>query len=148
MAAMEAYEEAARLLRANPKSDFVGPRDLEIIAAAEQRLGVRFPPSYCRFLLEFGCGNVGSQEIYGIVDNKLEQGPIPNAIWLNLQRQARGWRSTLFVIYESGDGSSHALDLGHLDSENESAVWLLDVTGSPIEQAADNFGDFLLSLTR
>lgn len=140
---MNAYEEAATSLRTNPRSDFVGPRDLTVVAAAEQRLGVRFPPSYRRFLLEFGCGNVGSQEIYGVIDQDVERGPIPNAVSLNLKRRARGWSPALFVIYESGDGTSHALDLDRLDSEGEAAVWLLDVTGNPTEQVAANFGEFL-----
>jgi antitoxin YobK len=144
---MNAYEEAAASLRANPRSYFVGPRDLSVVATAEKRLGVRFPPSYRRFLLEFGCGNVGSQEIYGLIDQDVERGPIPNAAWLNLERRARGWRPTLFVIYESGDGTSHALDLDRLDSEGEASAWLLDVAGNPTEQVATDFGDFLRSLT-
>lgn len=144
--ATDAYEKAANLLRVNPRSDFVGPRDPAIVDAAEKRLGVIFPPSYRRFLLDFGCGNIGSQEIYGVIDKDIERGPIPNAIWLSLQRQAQGWRRDLFVVHESGDGTSHALDLSRTDFNGESAVWLLNVNGSLAEKVSDNFGEFLLSL--
>lgn len=145
---METYVAAAELLRSDSRADFVGARERSLIDAAERRLDFRFPPTYRRFLLEFGCGNIGGQEIYGLIDEPIERGPIPNAVWLNLQRRARGWKPSLFVIHESGDGTSHALSLEHTGPHGEASVWLLSVSGESIEKVADDFGDFLLSLVQ
>ena len=46
--------------------DFAGAQSPEKIDAAEQLLGVQFPPDYRRFLLEFGCGGVDSEEFIGL----------------------------------------------------------------------------------
>jgi hypothetical protein len=148
MTAIESYEKAEMLLRTSPKSDFVGARDPRIIASAEKLLDAKFPPSYCRFLLEFGCGNIGGQEIYGVIDENLERRPIPNAVWLNIQRHRRGWSQDFFVFYEYGDGTSCAFNFSNADSDGESAIWLLDVNGKIVGKVEDNFGEFLLSLLK
>jgi hypothetical protein len=140
---MDAYLAAAAALRTDSRADFVGPRPTWLIEAAEQKLRIRFPPTYRRFLLEFGCGNIGSQEIYGIADDDLDKGPIPNAVWLNERRRGQGWSSSCFVIHERGDGTSHAL---RFDQQPAGAVWLMDVVGNPIAKVSEDFGEFLLDL--
>ena len=67
---MQDYEAAvARMLEHPAEMDFVAPRDETLVARAEDATGQRFPPTYRRFLRDFGAGAFGSQELYGIVDD-------------------------------------------------------------------------------
>jgi antitoxin YobK len=65
---------------------------------------VRFPPTYRRFLLEYGAGNVRSTEIYGVMDDDFENSSVPDAIWHNLTTRREGYSEGLFSFYAVGDG--------------------------------------------
>src|SRR5437764_12396518 len=84
------YEEATELIAEHRVlADFVVPRDEALVGAAEEALSVQFPPSYRRFLREFGAGSFGGQEIYGVIDDAdFEHSSIPDAVWntLSLRR--------------------------------------------------------------
>lgn len=43
-----------------------GPVSEEVIAAAEQQLGIQFPPQYRAFLSAFGSGGVDSEDFIGL----------------------------------------------------------------------------------
>jgi hypothetical protein len=76
---MRDYEAARKmLLEHGGLADFAGPRDEGLIEQAEQVLGLRFPPTYRRFLREFGSGSFGGTEIYGVVDDDFEGSGIPD----------------------------------------------------------------------
>jgi hypothetical protein len=95
---MAQYEEALRLLEDHlDQSDFE-PQPLERVERAEETLGVRFPPTYRRFLLELGAGGVGSQEIYGVVDDDV------------------------IAIYGLGQGSVYGLATGRAGPDGEAPV--------------------------
>jgi hypothetical protein len=50
---MSDYERAAALIaESKDDADFAGPRPPELIQAAEEALGVQFPPTYRRFVSE------------------------------------------------------------------------------------------------
>ena len=75
---MSDYERAAALIaESKDDADFAGPRPAELIQAAEEALGVQFPPTYRRFVSEYGAGNIGSTEIYGVIDFDFEASSIP-----------------------------------------------------------------------
>jgi hypothetical protein len=53
-----AYASALSLIEENRDlSRFMGLRDEELVVAAENALGLKFPPLYRQFLGDFGCGN-------------------------------------------------------------------------------------------
>ncbi|MED4940773.1 MULTISPECIES: SMI1/KNR4 family protein [Heyndrickxia] len=71
---IENYEKAKQLIYQNEKiADFVGGRNNHLILMAEEKLGLTFSNLYRDFLLSFGAGNFGSQEIYGIITESLRR---------------------------------------------------------------------------
>ena len=47
-------------------------------------LGLEFPPSYRRFVLDFGAGSFGASEVYGVIDSNFENSSVPDAVWCTL----------------------------------------------------------------
>ena len=47
-------------------TDFVGEQLNENLVAAESAIGQNFPPSYRKFVAEYGCGAIDSEEIIGL----------------------------------------------------------------------------------
>ena len=143
---MSDYEQAVALLRENEdEADFVGPRSAELIQRAEVALGVRFPPTYRRFLSEYGAGNIGGTEIYGVIDDDFETSSVPDAIWLNLTDPREG----LFVFYAVGEGTEFCLDTSRTGADGEMPVVAVapgDEGGR--EEVAQDFGSALLMLVR
>lgn len=147
---MSNLEQALDLIRDNEDSaDFVGPRDLLLVESAEAALGLTFPPTYRRFLLEMGCGDIAGVEIYGLIDGNFAHSTIPNGIWLTLdERRTTKLPRPLILVSETGDGGYYAIDRGHIDSQGESPVivWFpgLSTMGGEVEQVGEDFGAFLL----
>jgi len=136
--------------------DFVGPRDEETIRAGERALGLRFPPTYRRFIGEYGCGNFGSEEIYGIIHQDFEHSGVPDAIWQTLRLRARmAVASHHVVVNKLGNGELACLDLSATGDDPSAeppviAGWPgeLAEAGRRVEVLAPDFGAFLLDLVR
>lgn len=151
---MQDYEEATKIMGRYPdRQSFVGPRSESLIQAAEKALGLEFPPTYRRFLLEYGAGAFGSSEICGVIGNDFEHSSVPDAIWYTLvERSEAKLPSDLIIIHEVGDGQLFCLDLGA--KENEEAPVVAYQPGIPPEKQgrelreviAKDFGEFLLKL--
>lgn len=125
--------------------DFEGPKSESLIAAAEQALEVKFPPSYRQFLLEMGCGDVNGLEIYGVINDKFEGSSVPNGIWLTLsERRSIGLNHAYILIGEGGDGNYYAIDTRNTDVFGENPVVSLSVDGRKFEPLAASFGEYLL----
>jgi hypothetical protein len=147
------YEEALGLIE-----DFLDEADFESQPAdrvdrAEQALGVRFPPTYRRFLLELGAGGVGSEEIYGLINDDFEDSRPPQAVGLTLELRREGQISDeLVVIYNLGQGSYYAIDTSRADADGEAPVVGftpgLTNAGDELEVIAPDFGSFLLETVR
>lgn len=149
---MEEYESATALIRANPSlAQFVGPRDPAVVEAAEEALGHTFPAAYSRFLREFGAGNFGPFEVYGVIDDDFEDSTVPDGIWFTLtEREESGLPEHLAVVGDSGDGALYALDLSRSPAE---APVVLHEPGAPAEAQSKeilypDFGTFLLDGVR
>ncbi len=144
---MRDYERAASLLRRHAdEHDFVGAHDERIVTAAETVLGVAFPPTYRRFLLELGAGDVGGEEIYGVITEDFEHSSVPDAIWLTRKLRAEGHLpQDLIVIYSTGDGDYYGLDASQANHEGEYPVvaW-----SESREVIASDFGAFFLDIVR
>ena len=52
------YEKANYLIKHCKEADFEGPKGKGLVEKAEATLGLHFPPSFRRFLMEWGCGSI------------------------------------------------------------------------------------------
>jgi hypothetical protein len=151
---MEDYEAAAALIKAHPEeADFAGPREPSVVEAAERALGVTFPPSYRRFLLEYGAGGFGSMEIFGVIDDNFETGPVPDGIWLTLseRQEAPPLPDDLVVVSYVGDGTLECLHVGAGAVEAPVVFFepgLRAEEQQPYDVEAEDFGRFLLKGVR
>lgn len=139
------YEQAVALIDDNEdEADFVGPRSPGLIQRAELAVGLRFPPTYRRFLTEYGAGSIGGTEIYGVIDDNFETSSVPDAIWVNLTHRRAG----LFVFYALGEGTEFCLDTSRTAPDGEMPVVAVDPGGEVREEIASDFGSALLALVR
>lgn len=141
---MQDYENARRLINDSDDADFDGEKPEELVQKAETALGIKFPPTYRRFLLELGCGDIGGEEFYGIIDGNFESSSVPNGIWLTLEERRTGNLSTNFVlVYAGGDGTYCAIDTAQRLEGDENPVVRLALDRTPVEEVAPSFGAFL-----
>ena len=84
------YQIAKSLIEA-AHGDFEEAKPETLIAAAERALEIKFPPSYRKFLLTFGCVDINGSEIYGVIDDNFENSAVPNGIWLTLNERQSIW---------------------------------------------------------
>jgi len=149
---LENYNEAVGIITKNPsKGYFAGPRSEALIRLAEQTLGFQFFGTYRHFLANYGAGNFGAQEIYGVISDDFENSSVPDAIWYTItERKEIGLPLNLLVIYDTGNGEIFCLDFKQVNKENEPTVVSfvpgVDLEKQTYEKIADDFGDFLLDL--
>jgi len=127
--------------------DFEGVKSPGLIDKAERALGLKFPPTYRKFLEVLGCGDIDGLEFYGVINDEFENSSIPNAIWLTLDERKAGLPNNLILVYGAGDGTYYAIDTSQVDDEGESPVVAYSVDGKT-EKISDDFGSFLLSELR
>ncbi len=143
--------EAAIELIAETATDtrLKGPRPTSLIDAAEAKLGVVFPPTYRRFLSEFGCGSVGAFEFYGVDEGAHTS--FLSCVWSTLEaRRLYGPPREFVVVAELGDGSYYVLDTGAQTphGENPVLVWMPGGDELLTERDAADFGAFFLSMVQ
>jgi hypothetical protein len=147
------YEQALELIEDHlDEADFEAQPE-ERVARAERELGVRFPPSYRRFLLEFGAGGIGGEEIYGLINDDFEDARPPQAVGLTREFRRDGHISDdLIVIYNLGQGSYYALDTSAAGADSEAPVVAftpgIHRAGDQLEVIAPDFGSFFLDAMR
>lgn len=146
---MTDYDEAVALVGKHQEAvDFAGPRDETLIVAAETALGITFPPTYRRFVREFGALGIGSEELYGITDSNFTQSAVPNGIWLTLKYRSRSHLpDSMIIVYSVGDGEYFVLDISQTDATGECPVVVWDPgvnEGDYLETIASDFGALFL----
>lgn len=145
------YEEAAKLIDANAElRHFVGERPKSLISKAEQALDLQFPASYRDYLLRYGAGSFGAEEIYGVIGDDFEHSSVPDAIWYTLgERSKYRLPVHLVVIYDTGGEETFCLDFSKMNEHNEPAVVAyatgVDPEYQEYEVIAEDFGEFLLN---
>lgn len=149
---LESYQRAVRLMEKHPElMRFVGARSENLVKAAEEKLALTFPPSYRRFLLEYGAGSFGASEFYGVIDEKFENSSIPNGIWCTLQERRLGSLPLgLIIVSSDGAGGYFCIDCS---AELAEAPIVTYHMGYPPhrqgkETVATSFGKFCLDLVR
>ena len=140
--------EAIGLIEREPSADSVGPRPEALVLKAERTLGLEFPPTYREFLLRLGCGGIGGEEFYGVIDGDFENSGVPDAIWLTLEcRRSIDLPDSQIVVSERGDGAHYTIDTARRDENGESPVlcsWAAHPEYANPEEFAPDFGALFL----
>lgn len=143
---MQNYEKAIKLINEAGGGDFEGKKPESLISRAEVALGIKFPPSYRRFLLEMGCGDISGVEIFGLINDNFQNSATPNGIWLTLnERDSIGLNPAYILVGENGCGAYYALDTRKSDGTGENPVVRLSMDGKQAEQVAESFGSYILN---
>ena len=126
---------------------FVGERSETLVQAAEKALGLKFPPSYRRFVLEFGAGNFAAFEVYGVIHSNFESSSVPDAVWCTLDERKLGdlppdW----VVVHHDGFGRYYCIDCKKSPEEGPIVVYYPGYQPSHLsrEIIANDFGAFFL----
>lgn len=147
------YEVAKKIIEENEElGDFVGQIPEDVIEKAESLLGLELPKNYKQFIRDFGAGNFGSEEVYGILSDNFENSGIPDAVWFTIkQRKELQLPFQLVAIYFTGGEEYFCLDTSKINEDNECPV-ISYVIGSEMESdfeiIAEDFSDFFLNIVR
>jgi hypothetical protein len=117
-----------------------GPQSEAMIAAAEEQLGVSFPPSYREFLREFGTLALPStlgivQEFVGL-DDKAPASGARGVVERTLHGRAENrLRENLLVVGIGADVAEwYVIDVDRVSGEGEAPVLLFDARSSEVDQ--------------
>jgi len=142
---IERYQQARQFIEDAGGGDFEGAKAETLVTRAETALGLTFPPSYRRFLLEMGCGGINGLEVFGLINDNFQDSTVPNGIWLTLnERRDIDLHPAYVLIGEGGDGTFYGLDTRQVGKGGEAPVVRLSVDGKQSEKVADSFGDYFL----
>ncbi len=141
---MKEFKKAIELIEEDGSGDFEEPKSPALVQAAEQRLGVTFPPTYKEFLLQLGCGDIAGVEFYGLIDDNFDQSSVPNGIWLTLNVRAQSNLDLALILIEESMEGYYAIDTSRRDAAGECPVvdWIPTVPTSQLEMIASDFGTF------
>jgi hypothetical protein len=121
------------------------PMSDDAIATAEGCLGVRFPPTYRRFIATCGCGDLWGEEFYGL--SAAGRG-IPDAVWYTLEQRKSGLPSQLLVV-SADDDALYCLDTGQVGPNGEAPIieWVpgVPLAKQPLRPQSASFADFALA---
>jgi hypothetical protein len=109
---------------------------------------IEFPPTYRRFLSEYGAGSIGGTEIYGVIDGDFENSSIPDAVWHNLTLRRDGHDEVLFSFHAVGDGEEFCLDSSRVRPDGEMPVVGIYAGSNESRDIAPDFGSTFLMLIR
>lgn len=148
-AAVEAVDEFIDLVRAN--EDIANHADgctPEMITAAENDLGLKFPPSYRRLLEELGTCDIGGTAFLGVYQTKAGGERLWGSSCETLDARGRwGMPHSLIAVEYDGMGGTVVLDSSQPDSDGEYPVLVWDVEAGArgtMEVLAPDFGTYAL----
>lgn len=139
------YEKIKKLIEEN--SDILefgefghGVSDIWI-ENAQNRLGVKFPPSYIWWLKNYSGGEINGEEIFSIYEIDFDTVVGGDIVYINeLNRKNGVTTNQELTIQENDQGESYYFNLSEVNEVGESPVYE-DLKKS---KYADNFLDFLI----
>lgn len=149
MATENRFAELAALIAASKRARFGRGVRQDIIDSAEQHLGMRFPPSYRWWLLEYGAGYLGGYELQGlfpepIVKRDPEVPLIGDIVDLsNRNANLRWYPSHLLEILSYEGDEVYFFDTRRRSNDGEWPVVCIYAGASEPEDVAPNFAEFL-----
>lgn len=149
---IENYNKAIKIINENKeKCYFAGNRSEVLVSRAEKALGIKFSSQYRKFVLEYGAGSIGAEEIYGVVKDNFNNSSVPDGIWFTLtERKEINMPENLIVICDTGSDEFFCLDFKRINKDGEPPV-VVFVPGvenrhQTYEIIAEDFGDYLLQV--
>ena len=144
---MATFEDIKQLIEDHRKdADFIGPVSENEILQSEKVLSVQFPEEYKMFLRTYGCGNLGSEEIFGVGVKPMG---IPSVVWATKeQRKAEiDFPSSYVVVYNAGLGELMCLDTSrNYEGKCPVIAWRLGAgTNQKLQTIAGSFIDFIFN---
>ena len=139
------------------EKDFCYGQSINTIKKAEEALNVNFSNTYKEFLQKYGCGGIGSFEVYGLIKDEEFLGKpipfvaVPNSVWTTLQYH-NDYNHPLYlpIIYNVGEGTTYCLATSQMNKEGECPVVAWPLGGyeeTPVlEVVAEDFGKFFLDM--
>ena len=144
------YEKAKSLILENiDMMDYFGNCPNDIIDLAEKTLGIKYPRDYRDFVSNFGAGNFGSSEIYGVFREDFLNSGVPDSVWLTLlERKDSNLPEYLVIIYALGNGELFCFNYNKLNANGEPTIvsFIPNKNITEYEIVYDSFGDFLLDI--
>jgi hypothetical protein len=107
------------------------------VMAAEEKLGVKFPPSYVKYQLEYSDINVGHLEMYSLFEDDDRLAMINN---INNARKYHRLDEHLLPFVEEQDGDYFCFNLESNGPEYEVVYWSHNGT---TDEKWDNFLDWV-----
>ncbi|APM37705.1 SMI1/KNR4 family protein [Clostridium kluyveri] len=149
---IENYSKAIKVINANKEHCFfAGNKSEELVSKAEEALEIRFSSQYRKFVLDYGAGSIGAEEIYGVVDDDFDNSSVPNGVWFTLtERQEIQMPENLLVLCDTGSDEFFCLDFNKLNNDGEPPVVAfipgVDNEHQTYEIIAEDFGNYLLQV--
>jgi hypothetical protein len=141
---IELVERVRRRLSDSDQCQIVGPAADAQIDAAEEALGVTFPPSYRTFLRTFGA--IAIPEHLGVVHDFVGMSPADDVVGRTLKaREERKLADHLVVVgIGAGQREWFCLDFSREGSDDEVPVVMYDARDNALDQQFyDDFGQML-----
>lgn len=111
------------------------------IQKAQERLSVRFPPSYVWWLKNYGGGEIDGDEVFSIYEMDFDTVIGGDIVYINELARKNGFvKDNELILLHSDLGEDYCFDLSQIDEDGESPV----LKYPPMKKYADNFFDFLV----
>lgn len=117
-----------------------------MVAAAEAKLGVTFPPSFRTYLHRWGNLSIDDVEYYGLTRNDdFDNAAVPNFVWFTLRkRKAVGLPDNLLVFRNINDEVYVCIDTNQPLPGDERRVVTWDNVDRVVDNVLDrNFAEYL-----
>jgi hypothetical protein len=142
---MSLHDDVDQLLK---ESDafIAGGQTQAIVASAEAKLGLSFPPSFREYLLRWGNLSFDGCEYYGLTRNTdFENASIPNCVWFTLRKRSQvGLPGSLVVFRNIDDDEYVCVDTDHALDGEERGIAIWDNTERSVSQSLPvSFIDYL-----
>lgn len=145
-------EQFVALVHGHPDiSNELGGCDEEVIARAEEALGVTFPPSYRLFVRELGTCEIAGEAFSGVWVRDSDPGTIYGSVRDTLDlRATSGLPPALIAVRPDGMGGHFVLDTAAPDADGEAPVRVWEAgaskAGDELEYIGPDFGTVALQL--
>ncbi|MFJ2407214.1 SMI1/KNR4 family protein [Streptomyces xanthochromogenes] len=144
--AMEAVEKLITLVHANEdEANHLGACDSRLIEAAEHAMGLTFPPSYRRFVEEFGSLDIAAEDFLGVYKTPAGGDTLWGSSRETLDARDSGMPLELIAVQQDGMGGIYVLDSSSPDSDGEYPVMIWEPWRTSMEFQGNSFGEFALS---
>jgi hypothetical protein len=123
---MSLHDEVNQLLL-DADAFVAGGQNESMVAAAEAKLGLTFPPSFRQYLLTWGNVSVGGVEYSGLTRNAdFDNAGVPNCVGFTLRkRRDVGLPASLVVLLNKNDAEYVCIDTDQPldDDERRVVIW-------------------------